>query len=147
MKIKSSILKELNNQGFGLVVSNHKIGNKIYNVYSNGLFVIRVSVEYFTNTVWYNVLEYFTVNSEGLKADYTFSSLKVKETVNNMQLLNYLMNNLNMNNKVLCVSSVKSFIEGNSYYYVEIPSLKRTFYVMNEKGIFNKVLKENFKVA
>ena len=147
MKIKTSILKELNKQGFGLVASNHKIDNKIYNIYSNGLFVIRVSVEYFTNTVWYNVLEYFSVNSEGVKADYTFSSLKVKEIINNMQLLNYLINNINMNNKVVCVNDVKYFIEGNTYHYVEIPSLKRTFYVINEKGIFNKLSKENFKVA
>lgn len=147
MKIKSSILKELNKQGFGLVVSNHKIGNKIYNVYSNGLFVIRVSVEYFTNTVWYNVVEYFQANSEGAKADYIFSSLKVKETVNNMQLLNYLMDNININNKCVCVNGDKNFIGDNSYHYVEIPSLKRTFYVMNKKGIFIKVSKENFKVA
>lgn len=48
MQIKSTIKKELDNQGFGLVASDKKIGNKFYNVYSNGVFVVRVSMEYFT---------------------------------------------------------------------------------------------------
>lgn len=146
MQMKSTIKKELDNQGFGLVASNKKIGNKFYNVYSNGVFVVRVSMEYFTNTVWYNVVEYFRLNSDGEKADYTFTSRKVNETVKGMKLLGFLISEDNDTKKVICVKECEGFKKDFEYNYVKHPAFKRTIYVKNLAGIFSRVSMECFTV-
>lgn len=106
--IKKSIEKELNRLGYNLIESNKKLGNELFNIYTNGILVLKVGVESITKakTHYDNMIYIYELNSNGVdhKA-FLGASLGVRKqvekirqyTVNEIQkeigVVNFLMIN------------------------------------------------------
>lgn len=66
--VKKSIEKELNRLGYNLIESNKKLGNDFFNIYSNGILVLKIGVESITRTETHydNMIYIYELNSNGV---------------------------------------------------------------------------------